>query len=121
MGKMKHNFRELKIWQESMNLAQEVFLQVKSFPAEEKFGLSSQLKRAAISVPSNIAEGSARVSGKHFIQYLETSLGSLFEIETQLLLARQMDLLEADDAEILINITQELQKMIAGFIKTIHD
>ena len=80
----KHNFKKLLIWQESMKLVVETYALTKSFPNEEKFGLISQLNRCSVSIPSNIAEGTSKSTEKHFKTYLETSLGSAFEWETQI-------------------------------------
>ncbi len=79
---VKHNFKKLLIWQESLELVIETYEITKNFPSEEKFGLSSQLNRCSVSIPSNIAEGTSKSSEKHFKNYLETSLGSAFEWET---------------------------------------
>jgi len=79
---MKHNFKKLIIWQESIELVIETYKTTKTFPSQEKFGLSSQLNRCSISIPSNIAEGTSKSSKKHFKNYLETYLGSAFEWET---------------------------------------
>ncbi len=87
----RHNFREFTVWQTSMELAKMVYASLSELPNEEKFGLRSQISRCVVSVPSNIAEGSARGTDKHFKQYLKTALGSLFELETQLLLAQDFE------------------------------
>lgn len=87
----RHNFRELKVWQISMELAKHVFLLLEGFPKEERFGLVSQISRSSISIPSNIAEGSSRESIKDFKRYLSIALGSSFELETQVLLARSFN------------------------------
>ena len=83
---MKHNFKELNAWKESMTLTYLLYQNTTDLPKEEKYGLSSQVKRAAVSIPSNIAEGSSRRSVKEFLRYLEITKGSSYEIETQLLL-----------------------------------
>ena len=75
-----HNFRELKIWQRSMNLAEEVYKIVADFPKEERFGLASQIKRCAVSIPSNISEGAGRSTNKQFKQFLQISMGSCNEL-----------------------------------------
>lgn len=77
--KVKHNFKKLIIWQESLELVIETYKTTKTFPSEEKFGLTSQLNRCSVSIPSNIAEGTSNSSEKHFKNYLETALGSVFE------------------------------------------
>lgn len=78
-----HNYKELNIWKKSLNLAVDVYVLTQKFPAEEKFGLISQLRRCAVSVPSNIAEGAGRKSNKEFSQFLSISYGSLCEMDTQ--------------------------------------
>ncbi|GFD73607.1 hypothetical protein KUL113_30270 [Tenacibaculum sp. KUL113] len=82
-----HNFKKLKIWTESMNLVSDSYKLTRTFPDFEKFGLVSQMNRCAVSIPSNIAEGSSKSTNKHFNKYLEDSLGSSFEWETQLIIA----------------------------------
>jgi len=84
------NHKDLEVWKESMLLAKEAYLLTKSFPKEELYGITSQIRRASVSVPSNIAEGAARSSDKEFIQFLYISLGSLSELETQILLSRDL-------------------------------
>ena len=97
------NHKDLEVYKESMNLVTSIYRVANLFPAEEKFGLTSQIKRAAISVPSNIAEGAARKSTKELIQFLHIALGSLSEIETQLDLAQRLG---------FINESEELNKKI---------
>jgi four helix bundle protein len=77
-----HNFKELKVWQESMSLAKDIHQITREFPSVEKFGLVSQMMRASISIPSNIAEGAGRQTGREFNQFLNISLASSFELET---------------------------------------
>ena len=89
--------KDLDVWKESMNLAKEVYKLTERFPREEIFGLTSQMRRAAVSIPSNIAEGAARKSDKEFIQFLHVSLGSLAEVETQLLLSRELGFLKNEE------------------------
>lgn len=81
------NFRNYKVWIGSMNLVKKIYQITSTFPSSEKFGLISQVRRSAISIPSNIAEGAGRKSEKEFLRFLEISTGSAFELETQLLLA----------------------------------
>ncbi|MEW6468402.1 MAG: four helix bundle protein [Bacteroidota bacterium] len=108
-----HNFKELKIWQESMSLAKEIFVLTKKFPVEEKYGLVAQLNRAAVSIPSNIAEGCSRDSQKQFCQFLNVSLGSAFEIETQLILANELNYISKEELKNLIEKVTKIQKMIS--------
>jgi four helix bundle protein len=81
------NFKELKVWQESVKLARAVYMLTKSFPSDERFGLTSQMRRAAVSIPSNIAEGYGRANRKEYLHFLSVSMGSLHELETQLIIA----------------------------------
>jgi len=94
-----HNFRQLQIWKEGMDVAKQVYLLLAKFPSSEKFGLISQISRCAVSVPSNIAEGSSRSSDKEFAHFLSIALGSLFELETQLLLAIELEIINRNEAD----------------------
>jgi four helix bundle protein len=114
------NFKQLKIWQNGFQIAVNTFSLVKSFPNEEKFGLSSQLTRAAVSIPSNIAEGSSRTSKKDYSRFIEISLGSTFELETQLLIAQAVKYGDtALTSELLDSIDQE-QKMLMSFMNKLQ-
>lgn len=110
-----HNFRNLKIWQKSRLLVKEVFLLTRNFPAEEKYGLVSQILRSAYSVPSNIAEGSGRSSNKEFSRFLDIALGSAFELETQLILASDVNYITEEKLVEVQKLLQEVQKMIYSF------
>lgn len=116
MAIKRHNFRELKIWQESMKIVKSVYSLTSNLPSDERYGLVSQINRCSISIPSNIAEGSGRTSNKEFIHFLNISISSSFELETQLILAN--DLFNTDSEEIIEKIN-ELQKMIVGFKKSL--
>jgi four helix bundle protein len=110
-----HNYRELKIWHKAIELSVEIYELVADFPSDEKFGIVSQLRRASVSVPSNIAEGSSRKSQKEFAHYLSMSLGSLFEIETQLTISNRIRYIDNKNLEeFKIKIT-DLVKMIMAF------
>ena len=102
-----------------MDLVKEVYLFTNSLPEQEKFGLSSQLRRSAVSVPSNIAEGSAKSSEKDFSRFLEISLGSSFELETQLIIAKELNMLQENAFSELLNKLHEVQKMLVGLAKTL--
>ncbi len=106
------SFRDLLIWQKGIELAEAVYALTRTFPAEEKFGLVSQLRRAAVSVPSNIAEGQVRRSAAEFCQFLSISLGSLAELETQLILASKLGLGAGPQVDLLLSRIHELQKMV---------
>ena len=98
-----------------MDLATEIYQQTNTFPSIERFGLISQMQRSAVSIPSNIAEGSAKSSNKDFSRFLEMSIGSLFELETQLLLATRLNYIDSEVSVSTQNKINELQKMIVGF------
>ncbi|WP_240321052.1 four helix bundle protein [Kordia sp. SMS9] len=110
-----HNFKKLNIWIDGMEIVSETYKLTKTFPDNEKFGLTSQMNRCAVSIPSNIAEGTSKSSDKHFNKYLEDSLGSAFELETQLIIAYREKYLTEEKYNILIKKINQLQKMISGF------
>jgi len=114
-----HNFRQLQIWKEGMETTKQVYLLLEKFPSSEKFGLISQISRCAVSVPSNIAEGSSRSSNKEFAHFLSIALGSLFELETQLLLAIELGIIDRDEMGLIIESVIQLQKKISAFKKTL--
>ena len=110
-----HNYRELKIWQKSIDLSEDIYQLVKGFPDDEKFGLTSQLKRASVSVASNIAEGTSRRTTVDFSRFLSMSLGSLFEIETQLIIAERIKIISEETCIEYKHKITELIKMIMAF------
>ncbi|REC46169.1 four helix bundle protein [Chryseobacterium pennipullorum] len=112
---MKHNFKHLNIWKLSIELADEVYVATDSFQKNEEFGLKSQIRRCVVSVASNIAEGSSRSSNKDFNRFLEISLGSLYELQTQIIISGNRDYFEMSKTEKLENKITELQRMISGF------
>ena len=112
-SKVKH-YKELKIWQRSMALAAAIYRVSANFPTEERYGLVSQLRRAAISIPSNIAEGQARHGTREFLQFLSHASGSLAELETQILLAVNLGYCGAPNVKEPLEEIAELQKMIAA-------
>ncbi len=112
---MKHNFKNLIIWKKSLDLANDVYSLTDSFPKEEEFCLKSQLRRCSVSIPSNIAEGSSRSSAKDFNRFLEISLGSLYELQTQILIAFYRNYLNQKQLDTIEERIIELQKMISGF------
>ena len=115
-----HNFKELKVWQQSRELVREIYLLTSSFPSDEKFGLISQLRRCSVSIPSNIAEGAGRNTNRDFAQFLNISLGSAFELETLLILSFDLSFISSSNLETLSNKISEIQKMIFGLIKTLR-
>ena len=108
--KPKH-YKDLLVWQKGMILAKVVYKLTAKFPAEERYGLTSQMRRAAISVPSNIAEGQARQGTKEFLQFLSHAEGSLAELETQLLLSVELSFATQSDVDSSLKEIDELQKM----------
>ncbi len=110
------NFKKLLIWQKGIEIAVECYNLVSGFPKEEKFGISSQITKAGISIPSNIAEGSGRGGAKEFKRFLEIALGSAFELETQLIISKSVCFNEISCVEHLMAKVVEEQKMLTGFI-----
>ena len=111
------NFKELKIWQKGFQIATKCFKLTGTFPKEERFGLTSQLNRVCISIPSNIAEGSSRTSSKDYHRFIQISVGSCFEAETQLLIAKELNLGDPEIInELLFQISEE-EKMLTAFSK----
>ncbi len=117
---MKHNFKNLKIWIISMEIAADVHKISLAFPKNEMYGLGSQMNRAAVSMPSNIAEGSNR-GDIHFKHFLNISLGSSFELQTQLLIAYQNSYITEERTTEIENKIIEFQKMITGFISKLDN
>ena len=109
------NFKKLKIWQKGFQVAINSFKITKNFPQEEKFALASQINRAAVSIPSNIAEGSSRSSGKEYNHFIEISLGSCFEMETQLLISKALGYGEQDLICSTLQLLTEEEKMLTAF------
>ncbi len=107
-----HNFKELIVWQKARKLVKEIYLILKSFPDEEKYGIVSQIKRASISIPANIAEGAGRNTDNDFCRFLDIANGSSYELETLIILSLDLDFLKESDYNNLINEIEEIQKMI---------
>jgi four helix bundle protein len=116
MGK---SYRDLIAWQKAMRFVTDVYLVTRAFPRDELYGLTSQLRRAAVSVPSNIAEGQAHFSSKEFHHFLSHARGSLVEIETQLLIARNVNYLDAEQTRKLMESAAELGRVLNGLIASI--
>lgn len=113
---MRHNYKELLIWKRSKDLCIEIYKLTDEIPDREKFGLCSQIRRAAVSVPSNIAEGCGRSTNPQLKQFLNIAYGSLAELETQIIIAEELKYTNEDTTEIKREI-DELQKMVFTFIK----
>jgi four helix bundle protein len=114
------NFKGLKVWQKGFEIAAGSFRLTETFPKEERFGLSSQITRAAVSIPANIAEGSSRGSEKDYKRFLQIALGSGFELETHLLIAETANYGSKEIRDQMLRAIDEEQKMLIAFIKKIE-
>lgn len=116
---MGESYRDLIAWRKGMDLVTEIYRVTRSFPQDELYGLTSQLRRAAVSVPSDIAEGQARFSRKEFHHFLSLARGSLVEIETQLTIAENLGYLDLNHTRPLFEKASELGKVLNGLIASI--
>ena len=107
-------FEKLEVWQKAIEFADMIYSITKAFPADERFGLTNQRRRAAVSISSNIAEGSGRVSRKDFVRFLEIATGSLYEVVSQSFISRNQGFLSRDDFEILYSAAEEQGRMLSG-------
>ncbi|KKW33310.1 MAG: S23 ribosomal protein [Candidatus Uhrbacteria bacterium GW2011_GWA2_53_10] len=114
---MVHTYKDLIVWQKAMEMVTAVYLLTEKFPAEELYGLTSQMRRSAVSVPSNIAEGKLRGSAKEFRQFLLIAYGSAGELETQIELARRLPKTDKLDYTSATNLLEEVMKMLNTLIK----
>ena len=114
---MINSYKELIVWQKSMDLVVEIYKLVKSLPKDELYALSSQMRRAAVSIPSNIAEGYSRDSDKQFLQFLSISKGSASELETQLIICTRLNYLTKSQIEIALNLCDEICRMLSKIIQ----
>ncbi len=111
--------KDLDVWRKSIDLVTEVYRITKNFPKDEVYGLSSQLRRAAVSIPSNIAEGAARNHKKEYIQFLYVALASGSEVDTQLIIASNLNYLSINNYQILSDKVETIQKMLQGLIRSV--
>ena len=116
---MGRSYRDLVAWQKAMKFVTEIYSVTQRFPNEERFGITNQLRRAAVSIPSNIAEGQARFSQREFHHFLSQARGSLVEIETQLLIASDLKYLPVAKAKDLLATADELGRILNGLIASI--
>ena len=107
-----HNFKELIVWKEGRKLTKAIYIVSRRFPQDERFGLTAQIRRCAVSVVSNIAEGAGRRTDKDFLHFLSISAGSLYELETQLWLAYDLEYVAMDEIEEILEAITALQKML---------
>jgi four helix bundle protein len=118
MAKVR-NYRELIVWQKAMDLVEMVYQATKHFPREELYGLTSQVRRSAVSIPSNIAEGQARRSRAEFLNFLSIANGSRAEMETQILLARRLSYVTNDISQQILNQSQEVNRLLNGLMNSL--
>ena len=114
-----HNYKELLVWKKSITMVKEVYKLTCSFPEAEKFGLTSQMRRSAVSIPSNIAEGCGRLTNKQTSYFFEIALGSSCELETQLINSNELNFIQQELFNRLNEDLLEVQKMTRGFISKV--
>lgn len=114
-------FRDLKVWQKAMDLTIEIYKIVKHLPKEETYALSDQMRRAAVSIPSNIAEGQGRITSKEFIRFLSMARGSLGELSTQLEICERLQYLDSSNTSTAHNLILEITKMVNALSKSLSD
>lgn len=115
------NFRNLLVWQKSMSLITKIYVSTKKFPKEEIYGLTSQIRRSSISIPSNIAEGFGRDSNKEYLRFLNVSIASLFELQTQLEIAKNIEYLTQEEYNNLYEDSREVDRMLVAFINKVKE
>lgn len=116
-----HNFRELKVWQKSMVVVKLIYTTTSSFPKSETFGIVSQIQRAAVSIPANIAEGCGRNTDKELSRFLDIAIGSSFELETLLQISLDLEYMTGDSYNDILSQLYEVQKMLYGFKQKINN
>ncbi|AUC81246.1 four helix bundle protein [Lacinutrix sp. Bg11-31] len=114
-----HRFKGLEFWKKSRLFCSEIYAITSKFPESEKFGLTNQLRRASVSIPSNIAEGSSRQSNKDFSRFLQITLGSAYEVETQLLIAPDLNFITHEELDPLLKSLESIIKMTSKFKSTL--
>ena len=115
------NYKDLVVWQKAMDLTVEIYRLTKNLPKDELYGLTNQLRRAAVSIPSNIAEGNARFSTKEYLHFLSIARGSIAEVQTQLLLCIKLDYLTQDDIATATSLHNEIERMLNSMIAKLRD
>lgn len=116
---MIQSFRDLEVWEKAIQLVKEIYLVTKGFPKEEIYGLTSQLRRAAVSIASNIAEGKARQTKKEYIQFLYVALGSAAELETQIVISKELDYMDNKVKNVLLEKSDHVSRMLRNLIKSL--
>ncbi|MDO4230215.1 MAG: four helix bundle protein [Capnocytophaga sp.] len=110
------SYKELIVWQKSIILVKQIYNVTRLFPEEEKFGLTNQIRRSSVSIPSNIAEGYGRGSSKSYLQFLSVARGSLFELETQLYIAKELRFISEENSQVIEGLIFEIGKMLNSLI-----
>ena len=118
---MSEKYRDLLVWQRAMELVKEIYRVTKTFPKEEVYGLTAQIRRAAIAVPSNIAEGKGRYSTADVNHFLVQARGSLYELETQVLIATDLKYLSEAESKKLLDSSDEVAKLLNGLIRSLRE
>jgi four helix bundle protein len=116
---MAQHYRQLIAWQKAMGMVRETYDLTRTFPKEEVYGLTAQIRRAAVSVPSNIAEGQGRRTKGEFVQFLGNAYGSLLEVETQALIARELGYVPVESTDIFLETTAEVGRIINGLVSSL--
>ena len=116
-----NDFKELKIWQKGMEITEKCYFLTKLFPKDELYGMVQQIRRCAVSIPANIAEGYGRRYTAEYIRFLNIAQGSINELETHLILSKQVGLCEKKDVEIILNLLKEESRMIISIIKKLEN
>ncbi len=114
-----HNLNDIKVWKKAIELSKIVYQNTQNYPMEEKYGLITQMRRCAVSVASNIAEGAGRNSNKEFTHFLGIARGSSYELQTQIIISLELNYLEEFSSKEMLNKVDEIQKMIYGFSKSL--
>ena len=115
------NYRDLIAWQRAMDLVEQVYNVTRGFPKEEIYGLTSQIRRAAVSVPSNIAEGQGRTSDKEFQQFLSIAHGSVREVETQIMISQRLKYVSDDQTNSILDLAAETGRLIKGLMNSLKE
>jgi len=114
------HYRELIVWQKALRLAKMCYQVAKAFPKEELFGMTIQIRKSAASIPANIAEGHGRAHTKEYLNHLSIARGSLAELETHLILSREVELLKESDCQACLSLTEEISRMLSALRKSLE-
>lgn len=115
------SYRDLKVWQTGMDLAEDCYSVTRNFPREELYGITSQIRRASVSIPANIAEGHGRKTRKEYIQFLYIAQGSLRELETHLMLSKRVKLTRSDEIDSLLNQCESVGRLLSALIRALEN